>query len=74
MTYKQRCSGIESMRTIIVEKRWDDYIAYLEGHREIWGCGEDFDSAVGDLVRAHEKEFDIEIRYAVIKLEDGEKK
>jgi len=46
------------MRTIIIEKRKDDYMAYLEGHREIWGCGKDSDSAIGDLISAHKKEFD----------------
>jgi len=41
----------KSMKAIIIEKRTDDCMAYLEGHREIWGCGKDFDSAIGDLIR-----------------------
>jgi len=51
------------MRTIIIEKRTDDYMAYLEGHPEIWGCGRDSDSAVGDLIRSHKEIFDIKIRH-----------
>lgn len=47
---------------IIVEKRSDDYMAYIEGRKEIWGCGKDFDSAIGDLVRTHQKEFNVDIK------------
>lgn len=45
---------------ILVERRSEDYMAYLEGHREIWGCGKDYDSAIGDLIRSHGKKFDTE--------------
>lgn len=48
---------------IVVTKRSDDYHACIKGHPEIWGCGEDIDDAIGDLVRSHKSEFNIEIQY-----------
>jgi hypothetical protein len=49
--------------TIVVTKRTDDYHACIKGHPEIWGCGRDKDEAVGDLIRSHESEFGIKVKY-----------
>jgi len=48
---------------IVVTKRTDDYHACIRGHPKIWGCGKDYDDAIGDLVRSHKEEFDIKISY-----------
>lgn len=48
---------------IVVTKRTDDYHACIKGHPEIWGCGKDYDDAIGDLVRSHSYDFGIKIRY-----------
>lgn len=50
------------MKTIIIVKRADEYIAYIEERgEESWGCGDTIDEAVGDLVRAHRGFFNIAI-------------
>ena len=48
---------------IVVTTRTDDYHACIKGNPEIWGCGEDYDKAIGDLVRSHKSEFGINIEY-----------
>ncbi len=48
---------------IVVTKRIDDYHACISGHPEIWGCGKDERQAIGNLVMAHESEFNIKVNY-----------
>lgn len=48
-------------KKIIVERRTDDYMAFLEGRRDMWGCGQSIDSAVGSLISSHRDQFSIEI-------------
>ncbi len=50
-------------KKIIIEKRPDDYMAYLDGRKGIWGCGTTYDEAIGDMIRAHKDEFNLEIIY-----------
>lgn len=53
-------------REIIIEKRHDDFIAYLKGNREIWGCGKTYDEAIGNMIKTRKEKFDIEITYPKI--------
>jgi len=53
----------EEIKKIIVAKRSDDFHACLEGHPEIWGCGKDSCSAIGDLTSTHKDCFKIEVEY-----------
>lgn len=46
---------------ILIRKRTDDYMAFVEGHLEIWDCGRDINTAIGNLMRSHQKFFDIKI-------------
>jgi hypothetical protein len=46
---------------IIVEKRRDDYMAYIEGRREIYGCGSNPQAAIGYLIMWHKEHFNISI-------------
>lgn len=46
---------------IIVEKRIDDFIAYIEGDRTIWGCGNTKNAAIGNLVSTHQDVFGIQV-------------
>lgn len=48
---------------IIITKRSDDLHACLDGHPEIWGCGKTSAQALGDMINAHQKTFNIEIEY-----------
>lgn len=48
---------------IVVTKRSDDYHACLDGHPEIWGCGETAEEAIGDLIKAHVDTFGITVEY-----------
>ena len=48
---------------IVVTKRTSDYHAHLKNHRAIWGCGNNPKEAIGNLITAHYKEFDIEVVY-----------
>jgi hypothetical protein len=50
------------MNTIIIEKRGNDYMAYLEGHPEIWGQGLSIVAAIGDIIWSHSITFDIKIK------------
>ncbi len=49
--------------TIVVAKRTDDYHAFIKGRPEIWGCGEDRNKAIGDLIMSNEAEFGIKVQY-----------
>jgi hypothetical protein len=48
---------------IIVEKRSDDFIAYIEGHKELWECGKYRSVAIGNLIITHPDKFGIEIKW-----------
>lgn len=48
---------------IVITRRTDDYYACIKGHPEIWGCGREESSAIGDLIRSHESEFGIKVQY-----------
>ena len=61
---KDTTGDIKMIRTehyleIVLTKRTDDYHACIRGHHEIWGCGENYNEAIGDLVRSHKREFGI---------------
>ncbi len=45
---------------IIVEKRPDDYMAYLEGNKGIWDCGPSISMAIGKLMITHKEVFGLE--------------
>ena len=49
------------MKQIVIERRPSDIMAFLEGHREIWGCGSSQAEAIGDLIYTHQQNFEIEI-------------
>ena len=51
------------MKKIVVEERNSDYIAYLEADTGIWGRGKSKAAAIGDLMVAHRRQFDIAIEY-----------
>lgn len=44
---------------IVVTKRISDFHACIEGKETLWGCGETYAKAIGDLVMAHEEAFNI---------------
>ena len=46
---------------IIIEKRSDDYMAYLEGNRGIWDCGPSISMAIGKLMITHPEAFGLEM-------------
>lgn len=46
---------------IIVEKRSNDYQAYIEGKPEYWGCGYTQNEAIGELIKTWYEKFDITI-------------
>ena len=48
---------------IVIRERGNDYMAFIEGHPEIWGCGKGVVSAVGDLILSHQDVCDINIEY-----------
>jgi len=56
---------------IVVTKRTDDYHACIRDHPEIWGCGKDYNEAIGDLIRSHKGEFGIQIEYDTQKKKYG---
>lgn len=56
-------------KKIIVKKRSNDYHAHLEGNPDIWGCGDSYGEAIGDLVWTHQAEFNIEVKME--KRQDG---
>ena len=47
---------------IVVEKRSDDYMAYLESDKAIWGCGSTVVEAVGELIYFHPEVFNINVQ------------
>lgn len=51
------------MYKIIVERRQDDYMAYLNGDKKLWGCGKTPDLAVISLIRNHAEKMNIKIKY-----------
>jgi hypothetical protein len=48
---------------IVIRERGDNYMAFIEGHPEIWGAGKGVTSAIGDLVLSHQETCDIKIEY-----------
>ena len=46
---------------IIIEKRSDDYMAYLEGSKGIWDCGPTPSMAIGKLMITHKEVFGLEM-------------
>lgn len=48
---------------IVVTTRNDDYHACIKGHPEIWGCGENYDMAIGSLIISHKDEFGIKVDF-----------
>jgi len=56
---------VKSVETpvIVVTKRTHDYMAILKDHPEIWGCGENIYSAMGNLISAHPEFFNVKIEY-----------
>lgn len=43
-----------------IRRRSDDIHAQVADHPEIWGCGRNFLSALGNLVATHKEQFGIE--------------
>lgn len=48
-------------KSIIIEKRSHDYMAYLENNKTIWGCGKDINSAIGNLISTHPIELNLDL-------------
>lgn len=46
---------------IIVIQRSEDFQAYIEGNKAVWGCGETQAEAIGDLVISHSTIIGLEI-------------
>ncbi len=46
---------------IVITKRPDDYHACIEGHPELWGCGNTSKEAIGNLIYYHNEAFNLEI-------------
>lgn len=46
---------------IVIRKRLDDYMAFIEGHPEILGCGKTVNFAIGDLISSHQVACDVTI-------------
>lgn len=38
---------------ITVEKRSEDYMAFVNDDRRIWGCGKSPQEAIGDVIMSH---------------------
>jgi hypothetical protein len=51
--------GAHGQVRIVITRRSEDYMAYVDGHREIWGRGSSPQAAVGDLVTAHAQRFGV---------------
>ncbi len=49
------------MHKIRISKKDTRYNAQIEGHPEIWGCGDTPFEAIGALISNHSEIFDIEI-------------
>ncbi len=50
------------MKKCIVEKRGDDFMAYLEGDRKIWGAGKTVAEAVFDVILHCPEAFGVNIQ------------
>jgi len=48
---------------ITVDKRTEDYMAYLNGDKGFWDCGKTKAEAIGNLIITHREKFNIEIIY-----------
>ena len=53
---------------IIVEKRSDDYKAYIEGSPGFWDRGPTRAMAIGNLLITHRDKFNIEIEYKELRV------
>jgi hypothetical protein len=51
------------MPTVVVERRPDDYMAYLQGHKTIWGCGKSISEAIGDVIQSHPESFGVKTEF-----------
>ena len=51
------------MKVIVVEKRSDDYKAYIKESSNFWDYGSTQEAAIGNLLITHIEEFDLEIQY-----------
>jgi predicted RNase H-like HicB family nuclease len=55
--------GLETMKKIVVEERNGEYVAHIETGEGIWGYGKSKAAAIGDMIVAHRRHFDIVIEY-----------
>ena len=53
--------GGDGLVTIMIQKRAEDFKAFLQDDAGVWGCGMTSDAAVGDLVRSHAHRFNIAV-------------
>ena len=67
----KKLSKKKKVTKIVITKRTDDYHACIAGHPEIWGCGENYSQAIGDLIRSHREEFNVDIEYDTPKYRYG---
>jgi hypothetical protein len=44
---------MENKMKITVEKRSEDYMAFVNDDRRIWGCGKSPQEAIGDVIMSH---------------------
>lgn len=49
------------MNTIVIVKRPSDYMAFLKASPGVWGCGKGPNEAIGDMIQAHAKHFNLQI-------------
>jgi hypothetical protein len=63
---------MSTLTKITVKKRASDYHVYLEGRKDLWGCGDSFQMAVGRAVEDHPKDFGIKIDYQIEDFEPKE--
>ena len=54
-----------TMSDIVVTERSNDFHACIRGHPELWGCGKNYDEAVGSVIRSHKEYFNIKIEYPI---------
>lgn len=54
---------MEKLKQIIVEKRANDYMAYINDHKGLWGCGKHPAIAIGEAIKNHSEKFNIDIKY-----------
>lgn len=49
-----------------MDRTWDGkpkYHVQIKERPGVWGCGDSIDDAIGNLIRSHQKTFDIQIKY-----------